>query len=759
MPTEPRHPRFHAGLKALLLATAITGMTGTAHAQTATDETAATPAETEQGGDIVVTALKRSTSIQNTPLAITAVTGQTLGTMGITDSTSLARVSPGLVVRESGFSGSRLTIRNIRAAGEATVGLYYDETPVIGSAGVNADAGGTTPTIRLFDVERVEVLRGPQGTLYGSSSMAGTVRMIFNKPDLETISATVAGQMSDVAHGGIGFQNQAMVNVPLIDGKLAIRAVGFYQDAPGYIDNITLGQKDINGQVSKGGRLMLRAEPIEGLTIDALAVIQNQRGSLNDYYLAAGAYKTTYEAREPLSDKTRLYSGTINWDLGPVTLTAIGSHAYRDFNYSYDFSSFFRTFGALYPVGSPNYIAFNSQAPSVANSPQITKTDSAEARISSSGHGPLQWTAGFYYSNRDGDFQSNIVRVNPGNGEILPITASTLLGQRVITDQLKQTAGFGEATYEITDRLSVTGGIRYFHYSRRVTGAVTVPDPIVGFVAGPATDQSSSENGWLYKANASYKLADRVMVYATASSGQRPGGVNQTVGLPASLQTYSSDHLWNYELGLKSMFFDRMLTFNADIFQIDWQNMQTSGTLPGTNFAFIANAGKARVRGAEVEATLVPLTGLQLQASGSYIDAHLLENQANQTLVAPGLKGDPIPYVPKATVQGSVQYSWALSPNLKGLLRSDVYYSGSSWTEFRHTSAFQRELPAYATIGLRAGISDADDDWSVALFANNLTNSAAIVAKLSANAFGGLDKVRAISITPRTIGIDLMKHF
>lgn len=720
----------------------------------------ADPAVTaDDSGDIVVTALKRSTTVQTTPIAITAVTGEQLAAKGITDTYALAQTSPGLVVREGSLSGARLTIRNIRAAGEPTVGLYFDETAVPGSAGVNSDAGGTTPDLRLFDVDRVEVLRGPQGTLYGSSSMAGAVRLIFAKPDLGDLSAKFAGQMSTTQGGEPAFQNQAAINVPVIGDVLGIRAVGFYQLRPGYVDNVRLGQQDVNTQRSSGGRLMVRLRPASNLTIDAMAYLQNSEGALNDYKLSLGAYRQAYEAQQPLSDKFQLFSGTATWDVGPVTLVGTGSHAYRNFNYSYDFSDFFRTFGANYPVGSTLNTAFNAQAPSVANSPQVTRSDSAELRVSGNGSGPLQYTLGFFYSNRNGAFDSNIVRASPFDGQLLPIGASTLLGQRVITDQLKQTAGYGEVTYAVTDALSLTGGLRYFDYDRRVTGRVTVPNAFVGFAATPATSQSTSEHGWLYKANASYKVAGDMMFYATAASGQRPGGVNQNVSLPADLQQYRSDHLWNYELGMKSQFFDRALTLNVDVFQIDWDDMQTSGTLPNTNFAFIANAGRARARGVEVETTLIPYRGLQFQLSGSYIDAKLRENQSNQSLLASGLKGDAIPSVPKTTLQGSAQYGWAIGSTLKANLRGDAYYNSSSWTEFRHTSEFQRRLPAYTLVSLRAGIGAADDNWTASLFVRNLLDDRSVVSKLSGNVYGSLNNVRAISNVPRTIGIDLTKNF
>jgi outer membrane receptor protein involved in Fe transport len=743
----------------LLVGTALTALLSTTPAVAQTDAQAAAESSEGMGDEIVVTALRRATNLQETPLAISAVTGNTLTTMGVTDSNGLARVSPGLVVREGGFSGSRVTIRNIRAAGEATVGLYYDDVPLMGSSGVSSDAGGTTPDIRLFDVDRVEVLRGPQGTLYGSSSMAGTVRLIFAKPKLNKTEATVTGQISAVDGGSMGFENQAMVNVPIVSDLLAIRAVGFVRERPGYVDNVTLGQKNVNDQFSTGGRIMARLEPAPGLTIDGVATFQNLKGGLNDYFLASGSYKRNYEADQPVRDKFRLYSGTINWDLGPVTLTAVGSHAYRNFNYSYDISAFFRVNAARFPVGSATYNLLNNQAPAVANSPQITKTDTFEARISGSGKGPFQWTGGFFYSDRKGDFASNILRAAPGSGDVLPVNATNLLGQRLITDGLKQKAGFAEATYEVTDQLSVTGGIRYYDYTRKVTGVVTVVNTSVGFGVTPFTSQSSSENGWLYKGNVSYKITPDVMLYATASSGQRPGGVNQNVSLPADLQSYASDKVWNYEAGIKSSLFDRLLTLNAALFQIDWNNMQTSGTLPGTNFGFIANAGRARVRGIEAEATLYPLDGLQIQASGSYIDAVLREDQTNQSLLASGLKGDDIPSVPKVTLQGGAQYDWDLSPTLKANVRSDVFYNSSTWTEFRHTSAFQRRLPAYAVVSLRAGFGAQDDNWSASLFINNLFNDDTVISKLSANVYGGLDNVRAISNVPRTIGIDFTKRF
>jgi outer membrane receptor protein involved in Fe transport len=721
--------------------------------ETDTQSEAAKPVQLEE---IVVTALKRETNLQDTPVAISAVSGAQLSSKGITDISALASVSPGLVVTESQVTGSRLTLRNIYAAGEPTVGLYYDETPVIGSSGTSSDAGGTTPDIRLFDVQRVEVLRGPQGTLYGASSMGGTVRLIFAKPDLERLTAAVDGKVFDVDQGGVGGEGQAMVNVPLIDGELGMRATGFYQNKPGYVDDILLGQQDVNAQQSRGGRVMIRAKPTSSLTIDALAVIQDVHSALNDYLLNLAPNKENYESLQPVRDQFQLFSSTLNWDLGPVALTAVGSHSYRDFNYSFDISPFFRTLAALIPGQAAFY---NSEAPAGSNSPQITKTDTAEIRLVSKASDPLQWTVGGYYSNRRGNFLNNIARANPADGELLPINAATLLGQRGIFDGLKQTAGFAELTYNVTNRLSITGGGRYFNFTRSSSTGTTITNPAIGYVAQPVVDLTTSQSGWLYKANLGYKVSDDILAYGTVSTGERPGGVNQAVGLPASLQSYKSDEVTNYELGLKSELLDHTLVLDSALFQMNWSNMQTTGETPGSNFSFIANASQARVQGLETELTVQPLHDLTLQGSGSYIVGRLTRDQGNSALTAPGVKGDYIPYVPKMTLQGGADYNIPVSSAFKAILHADCTYVGSSWTQFERTDEFQQRLPAYATLGLRGSLGAPDDNWVVSLYGKNITNNDAQIQKLPETILFGIGNVRAIGLQPREVGIEFQKRF
>ena len=226
-------------------------------------------ASESEGTEIIVTALKRSTSLQDTPLAISATTGESLERGGTFSFTELTRTAPSLRIVDSGPGNRRVLIRGIQSSGEPTVGVYYDETPVSGSVSTTSDSAGTTPDFRVFDVERAEVLRGPQGTLFGSGSMGGTLRIIFEKPKSDRIEAAFNGNIVAVESGSMGGSLDGMFNLPVVEDKLAIRVVGNYNMFAGYADNIYYGKKNINDGKSYGGRLLVRFTPTEQRTIDA----------------------------------------------------------------------------------------------------------------------------------------------------------------------------------------------------------------------------------------------------------------------------------------------------------------------------------------------------------------------------------------------------------------------------------------------------------------------------------------------------------
>jgi iron complex outermembrane recepter protein len=751
----------------------------------------------DPGDEIMVTALKRSTSVQDTPLAITAVTGETLANANITDAYQLTRIAPGLTIRESANGGARVTLRNIQSAGEPVVGLYYDETPLIGPVGVNNDAGGSNPDVRLFDVERVEVLRGPQGTLYGSASMAGTVRLIFAKPDLDDYSGAAQANLTTTDGGGAGVETYGMVNAPIVKDLLGVRVVGFYRNRDGWIDYSRLGIENANDVEAFGGRAMVRLQPSSDLTIDGLVAIQRQDGFVNNFLWGntttrtenPNRYDAAWDTLHRNSDDMNLYSLSANYDLGFASLVGTISHQRRFLSYTSDSSDFFvqqqanasrcaQYIGVASCTSAQleQYRTFAlSQSPSAAFSEQETKADTQELRLSSNGSSALNWTIGFFHSKRTSAIHSDVSLSDPATGEVIfpqtttprlangvVVAPANVIFRRTIDDTLEQTAAYAELSYDITDRLTVTGGARWYDYSKQVTGQVTTGNLIIGTAAGVASTSDAGDSGWVFKFGANYDITRDIMLYAEAAEGFRPGGVNQVIGLPEAFGPYQPDSLWNYEIGLKTQWFDRALTLNIDLYQIDWSNMQISGQTnaqsTGSTFSVIANAGDARIRGVEVEASLTPVKGLDLRGSLTYSDAKLVTDQTTTFLNASGRKGDQITGVPRWTWQLGAGYTAPMTQKMDGVARFDLARTGDTWTSFSHANPFQYLLPAYTEASARIGVESNDGEWGLYVYGNNLFNELGLTSKGTGTLFGS-GAVRSMGIMPRTIGLELRKQF
>jgi outer membrane receptor protein involved in Fe transport len=600
--------------------------------------------------------------------------------------------------------------------------------------------------------------------------MGGTVRVIYQKPASHYEAAVDASVMG--ADGGdASYLVQGMINIPLVEDKLALRAVAFGQDRGGYVDNVFLGQKNINGEKASGGRLLLRYQPNSQFTLDLSAFYQDTDASSPTWNQAAGAYNSTSQAELPIHDKLQLYSITGQYDFGPVVATGVVSYYKRNFDQasadvSYYIGGLLGSAGAcakIYNGGaacSPaTQDAFDAHVrqnmPSFLYPRQDTDNLTAEFRLSSNTHGRLDWTVGGYYSDRTGHVDNSEINVDPATGKI--IRPYVYDYTRLITDELQQLAGFGEASFHVTDKLTLTAGARYFHYNKDVAGETTIPLDLVGARVSPYTTQHSTEDGWVTKFNASYQVNDDVMFYAEAAQGFRPGGVNQVLGLPDALSPYESDSLWNYEAGVKTAWFNNRLIFNIDAYRIDWSNMQVSGTTPNGAFRFIANAGAARINGIEADATLNPFAGLQIQANAAYTDAKLSEDQVNANVSAAGRAGDRIPYIPKFSGGLSAQYNWPLSDTLGGMARADVNYVGTSYSEFRPNGPFYRRIGSYSLTNLRAGVESDTGGWGAYLFVDNLFyNDAITYATASAISAG---QTLVVSGRPRTIGVNIRKHF
>ena len=723
--------------------------------------------------EVVVTALKRQTNLQDTPLSISAVGETTLSRLGATGINDYFRQVPNLNLDGNTPSNRRLTLRGVRSAGEATTGLYYDETPLTGPTGTTQDAGSTTPDINLFDVQRVEVLRGPQGTLYGSGSMGGTLRVIFNKADTHAYAGAVEGQATTTKNGDAGYYAKGMVNVPLIQDKLGARLVLYREERGGYVDSVPLKKSDVNGSASSGGRLMLTFTPTEDLTIRATAAQQKESiDGQSSWAEIAGRYKSDRRTIAPSNSKLALYNVTAEWELPFATLTATSSYykwkMLRNSDWTNNIANnrassaacgrYFGLSGTTCTSAQlSQYTAWaDSRGPAVSWQPMTLKTWTHEARLSGDlFEGKLDWTGGVYYETRKDHVDSIQTHADAVTGEA--VRPFDPLGARYIHNDVKQTAFFGELAYHLTDALTVTGGARRFDYDKTVGGAVTIGNVISNSPVTAFSQVDASAKGWVERLNVSYEIDKNLMVYAQASKGYRPGGANNIPGLTSGLVPFQPDSLWNYEAGVKSDWFDRRLTVNLSAYQIDWSNIQVQAQANvGANFFIITNAGAARIRGLELETTVRPITGLSFTGALGLSDAKLTEDQVNSSVTmsgSTGLRGDRLPFVPKVSGSIGADYVWPIGDGLSGLIHLDASYTGKTASQFRRTYVYYEKIPAYSVVGARVGVEG--DGWGAFAFAQNLTNSVGPVSITSAA--GALDQV--VSLTPRVLGVMVRRSF
>jgi outer membrane receptor protein involved in Fe transport len=758
---------------ALLVGAAAAALAGGAAAQTqpkATPDASAPPAGSEVA-EIVVTALKRDSNLEKTPISMSAVTGANLAVEGVTDVHGLLQTTPSLSFVDGGPAQTRVFIRGIDSPGEPTTGVYYDETPVTGAVGSSSDAGATTPLVKLFDVDRVEALRGPQGTLYGSGSMGGTLRVIFNKPVFD-YEAAMDADVTGTVHGAAGYDVEGMVNIPLIKDELAVRVVAYDQYNGGYVDNTFLNQNNVNTSTAQGGRVMARFKPNDNLTIDGSIMYQHAFGQDPKWTYGGPAYDSTAQVQLPYDDKLTIYNLTARWDLGPVAVTAIASDMHRDvMSGAQDTSYFFdkdlnnpATCSAFAGGGSPctsaEQSSFNSYVrgfiPSAILDSQTIDNPTAELRFSSTGKQFIDWTVGGFFSDRTTHAFVPIYGANAATGAL---NEQDVLYARAIYDKLEQFAAFGEGSAHLTDKLTLTFGARYFDYNRTEGGSIPVGLNLVGASVTPYSQLSSSESGFVTKTDLSYQFNSNLLAYFSASQGFRPGGVNQVLGLSASLTDYQPDTLWDYEVGVKTNWFDHRLVLDIDGYLINWSDMQVLGHGTGTaaNFQFITNAGTAQVKGIETSLTAMPVRNFTIQGNLTVASAVLTSNQVNANLIGAGVAGNRIPYVPEVTGGVSAQYTWPITDTFSGMVRLDEDYVGTSYSEFNNGGGYQTTNPDYSLTNGRIGIEGPDKKWGVYLYVDNIFNNVAITYSFTQALSGG--KTLVTSAPPRTVGLNVRGSF
>jgi iron complex outermembrane recepter protein len=722
--------------------------------------------------EVVVTATKRgATLLEDTPLSVQSLGGKSLEEAGSLDFDDYMRQIPSLAIGDNGPGDKRIVMRGVSATGDGTVGLYFDEVVMTGES--LGDDGGKQPDIKLFDIDRIEVLRGPQGTTFGSSSLSGTIRWLPRAPEYTKFTADVGARIMTLQESDdTGYQYDAMVNIPLGD-QLAVRLSGLRAVIPGYIDS-RFGD-DIDQEDTTAVRAMLGWRISDSLELSLLAMKQDMHldgrtsFSREDLTLPRSPtlnggplpskYYTSDHARSSRDDEIEMYSAKLVFSQGWGTITGASSLFER-------YSGYVRDASAAAEVLSAGRLSADSTGISLIGGrdgwPKAW-IRSSELRFSSDWESPVQILVGAYNQNEDRRGGSYWATVDPNTGRYG--ANPTVFLSRTTSTQLDQVALFGEVTWNVTDRLVATAGLRWFDFdiiqdASRLVDFQSVTGP------GPGPTFKFGESGTTGRLNVAYDLTDDVLAYVQIAEGFRAGGPNdQTAASIANVQIpagFGSDSIINYELGLKTSLLDRRLTLNGAIYQIDWEDIQVSqfaNSASGLRFTYRGNGGKAKVQGVELEMTARPSETLQFGLGLAYTDSKLEEDLPIPTQ---GLKGDPLTYVPELTGSVNARYSWSMFQDWEGFIGGDWSYVDESANRLRPTDRYYRKLEAYDILNLRIGLQGGAG-WTTVLSVDNALDADQIISYpfdfQTAAAINGNIPDRLGRVWPRSISLSLRKSF
>lgn len=714
-------------------------------------------------GDIMVTAMRRPTRLADTPVSMIAVTGAELERTRATGMQALAALAPSLTVTNVGSGMTRLSLRGVFAAGEPTVGVYYGSVPVAGPGGTTSDPGLMTPDLALIDVDRVEVLRGPQGTLFGTNSLAGTVRILFRPPDPARLEGNVAASASVTQGGAPSHALSAMLNLPL-GRDLALRAVGWREVKGGVIDNPGLHLSNVDGQRREGGRLALRWQAAAHWRVDlAGAYQQGHIGDSANAAVGAGVDQATSQARAPFTDRLTLASAEVNGAVGALQLNATLSHfgwaPHRRLGFSASESMHHGdgvacaarfAVNACSPDQTAAFAAYvDSQTPSVLDQPFNVRVDSGEVRLS--GSGGLTWTGGVFVSQRRDNGVSIALPVDPATGLVATGTVPT--ATRSFETRLDEFALFADGSWHVRPWLGVSAGGRFFNYRRQASGVVAVPNAITGPFGASSFEESYQAHGVVGRARIELRPSARLLVFGQVSSGFRPGGINVVPGLDPSLAAYRDDRLTSWETGGRLRFDREKLRLDFAAYRQMWTRMQYAATTTDGSYSFITNIGTARIDGGEISLSWQPDPRLLARLEATFTDARLANDQINAIAVTPGQRGDRLPYVAPLAAGFELALDQPLRRGLDLLASLNAHYAGRSYDSFRGTSDGPRQaMGNNATldidVGLKRGATQVD------LFVQNLADSRAIIWAGRGLGVDTLQRAR-----PRSFGLSLRRGF
>jgi len=723
----------------------VLGHLSTVFAQGVTNTPAGQIGDSRVLEEIIVTATRREVDVQSVPLSVHVITDKDLERLGATGFAEYARTVPGVSFTDIGLGGEKHVIRGISSGANImevspTTTLYLDEVPIMG--------GGVGPHYHanpmLVDVERIEVLRGPQGTLFGASSMGGAIRIITGQPNVSDSEGFLKGVVSSYDGGGNGYELHGMYNMPLNDGRAAIRAVGYYRDMDGFIDNLSTGVSNVNTNDVVGARLSGTTLVSDNVSITGKIAYQERQSDGNS--IEEIEYGPRLQSRLPESngDEWINYNLVIEADFAWATLLSSTSYLDRSLALTLDISPFV---DAVFGFSSPLWTTIEDD----------TREFVQEFRLISDDTSRLGWIAGAFYQNQNQDYFQDFpfpecdailddLCANSGAPDNLFISRYDFA--------FEQFALYGEATYAVTNRIDLIAGARWFNIERDVNF-----DSVGLLFAGdPVESDPVSENGVTPKFGVNFAYSETLMLYATAAEGFRPGNINTGEGSAspeciaelASLgysefpYSYDSDSLWSYELGAKAHWLDGRASLNAAVYHIDWSDMQTTRFLD-CGITFTENAGDATVDGVELEFTTNPTDNFDIKLAVGYTDAVLKEDVPNLG----GSEGDRIPGVPRFTGNVGLSYFFpAFGRN--AFIHGDYQYVSNSYTEF--DPAIRLELPAYAMTNFRIGVNG--ERWTTTLFVHNVFDERGILIVED-----NILRQSETATPPRTIGISTTWSF
>jgi outer membrane receptor protein involved in Fe transport len=747
---------------------------------------AAQDAPADQAGasvEIVVTAQRRNESLQQVPISISALSNETMERQGVRSINDIARLTPALSFNSGGDRGlNTIAIRGIESSGGAsTTGLYIDDVPIQAR---RVGYGGGSPFPRIFDLSRVEVLRGPQGTLFGAGSQGGTVRFITTPPSVKDWSGYARGELSSTEHGAASYEAGAAIGGPVSD-KIGFRTSAWYRRDGGYVDRVDFRNRDVLDRNANSVRTLVlsaavKFQPTDDIEITPSVFYQDEhRDDVSSFWTSLsqsgnGIFRNGNVLRAPTTDRFVVPSLNVQMHLGAADIVSVTSYMDRKNVIVADYTEAARA--ALFsnpfpPVGvvGPNTFT-NTQ-----------RSFTQEVRLQSVGNQRLRWVLGIFYQHSKQN--STQYDDDPSlNGEFFNLTGLTLeqaLGQAPIDGRYiyvqdpyrgvdKQIAGFGQVDFDLTEKLTLTAGLRVARTKFNTTTTVSGP-----FGGTPFTDGGKqSETPITPKIGVQYKLDGGNNVYATVAKGFRVGGYNPrqlsicqaqlaSLGLDNGSSSYKSDEVWSYEVGSKNQFFGRRLTVNGSMFYIKWKDIQQFVNLASCNGGFIANLGEATSKGFDLQLEVRPTNQLTLGANIGYT-----HGEFNQTTGLGGVSavtnGDRLPGSPwKIAISG--EYRAPIGSAADAYLRADYQYASAEPNQLAPNNPANglNFVPGYYVrpttnfVSLRTGIRK--DALEVSLFADNLFDDGTITERVPMPVT--VEPFRANTYRPRTIGLTISYRY